>query len=163
MAYPIGQYYIDGADLYLVYGILIASGSDDFLRLPDRKESITNDWLDENGIDIDLSRVFLKSKECTLECAILAANEIDFWTKYDSFFAMLIKPGLRRLEITELSSSFYVYYKDCPSYDRVTRIKTGPHAGKVGAKFSITFVEQKPRLDASNVYVITQNNKFIIT
>ncbi|GAA0561515.1 hypothetical protein [Chitinophaga japonensis] len=163
MAYPTGQYYMDGADLWLVYGITISAGSDDLLKPPARKDSISHDWEDENGIDIDLSRVYLQSREVTLQCNLLADSEVDFWNKYNSFFAMLIKPDLRRLEVSELSKSFYVYYKEFPSFTRYTRIKKGPNAGKIAAQFQVTLVEAEPQIDSSNVYVIDEMNRFIIT
>lgn len=163
MAYPVGQYYMDGADLWLVYGVTIRAGSDDLMKFPERKDSISHDWEDENGIDIDLSRVFLQSREATFQCNIIANNEQDFWQKYNSFLAMLVQPNLRRLEISELSASYFVYYKQCPSFTRFTRIKAGPHSGKVAAQFTITLVEQSPNIDASNRYVIDEQNRFIIT
>lgn len=163
MAYPTGQYYIDGADLWLVYGVTIRSGSDDLMKFPERKDSISHDWEDENGIDIDLSRVFLQSREATFQCNIIANSEVDFWQKYNSFLAMLVQPNLRRLEISELSASYFVYYKQCPSFTRFTRIKSGQYSGKIAAQFTITLVEQAPNIDASNRYVIDEQNRFIIT
>lgn len=163
MAYPSGQYFMDGKDLFLVYGIIIEAGSDDLLKFPDRKDSISHDWMDENGIDIDLSRVFFEPREISLQCAILANNGTDFWNKYGAFLAMLAQPDLRRLEVTELSSSYYVFYKQCTSFTRFTRIKIGSNAGKVASKFTLTLVEKAPAIDSSNVYLITDDNRFLIT
>jgi hypothetical protein len=133
------------------------------LRFPERKDSISHDWKDENGIDVDLSRVFLASREATFSCNFLAANEADFWTKYNSFIYILRQPGLRRLEIAEFGRSFYLYYKSCPSYARFTRIKRGTNAGMISCKFQITLVEKNPTFDSGNVYLITDAVKFIIT
>lgn len=163
MANPVAQYYIDGADLYLVYGIFISAGSDDLLKIPKRKESITHDWLDENGVDVDLSRVFLESRDITLECNFLANSKDDFWYKYNSFIATLTKPGLRRLELSEFGKSYYVYYKECSSWKRFARINSGPEKGRIACKFTITFTEKNPTIDASNVYIITDDNRFMIT
>jgi len=163
MAYPIGQYYIDGADLYMIYGVTISAGSDDLLKYPKRKESITHDWLDENGVDVDLSRVFLESREVTLQCNFIVRSKAEFWPKYSAFIAMLIKPGLRRLELSEFGKSYYVYYKECSSFTRFSRIASGPATGKIACKFTITLVEKNPTIDASNVYIITDDNRFMIT
>lgn len=161
MAYPIGQYFIDGKDLFLVFGIVVESGSDDLLKFPERKDSESYDWQDENGIDIDLSRVFFGSREINLQCSMHAKDEADFWNKRQAFMATLAQPELRRLEVTELSSSFYVYYKSCPTFTRFTRIKRSSAAGV--SKFSITFIEKSPTIDSSNVYMITDDNRFMIT
>lgn len=161
MAYPVGQYFIDGKDLFLVFGIVVESGSDDLLKYPERKDSESYDWQDENGVDIDLSRVFFGSREINLQCSLHAQNESDFWEKYHSFLATLAQPELRRLEVTELSSSFYVYYKNCSSFTRFTRIKRGIAAGV--SKFTLTLIEKAPTIDSSNVYMITDDNRFMIT
>ncbi|KAA2241667.1 hypothetical protein F0L74_17470 [Chitinophaga agrisoli] len=163
MTYPIGQYLMDGADLWLVYGVTISAGSDDLMKFPARKDSISHDWEDENGIDIDLSRVFFQSREASFQCNIIANDETDFWQKYSGFLAMLAKPDLRRLEIAELSRSFYVYYKGCNSFTRFTRIKSGAYKGKITAQFSIALTERAPVIDSSNVYVVEEQGRFIIT
>ncbi len=60
MADPSNRYYIDGIDLWTTFRIGVEKGSDDFLKIPQRKESTTHDWQDEDGIDIDLTRNFYK-------------------------------------------------------------------------------------------------------
>ncbi|WP_343302845.1 hypothetical protein AAHN97_14970 [Chitinophaga niabensis] len=162
MAYPTGQYYIDGADLWLVYGMIIEdrAGTDALLQFPERKESISHDWADENGLDIDLSRVYLKEKEFSLNISIQAAGESDFWDKYHKFLNMLRQPGLRRLEVSELASSYFVFYKSCTSFARRTRIKG---SSKIAAQFSITLVEPSPQLDSTNVYIMDEEGRFLIT
>jgi hypothetical protein len=164
MAYPTGQYFMDGADLYLVYRVVLGPGSSDgFLRYPDRKEGTVNDWQDENGEEVDLSRVFLKSREVTLNCSFICENEAQFKECYTSFLVALVQPGQRRLEITELSKSYYVIYKGTPSFERVTRIKEGTFRGKIACKFTLTVKELQPKLDATNVHLVTQNGLFLIT
>ncbi|MBC9913190.1 hypothetical protein [Chitinophaga varians] len=163
MAYPTGQYFIDGMDLWVVFSIIVAAGSDDLLKLPARKDSISHDWLDENGTDVDLSRVFFESREINLECGMIANDEADFHNKFTAFKAVIAQPQLRRLESSELSSSFFVYYKDCSSFVRATRIKAGPNAGKVAAKFTLVLVEKSPTIDSSNVFMITDDNRLMIT
>lgn len=162
MSYPIGQYFIDGIDLFLVYGVFAEDrqGSDALLQLPKRKEAISHDWGDENGIDTDLSRVFFESRDTTFNFVIAAANEADFWTKYNGFIGLMAQPGLRRMEITEFGRSFYLFYKECTDFKRKTRIK---EVNKIAAKFSVTFTEQNPQMDASNVYLVDEADHFLIT
>ncbi|MEZ2446129.1 hypothetical protein AB6805_30650 [Chitinophaga sp. RCC_12] len=165
MAYPAGQYILDGGDLWMVYGIIVtdSAGSNDLMKFPERKDSISHDWEDENGLDIDLSRVYLKAREATFNMAILARTEVQFWEHYNAFLAMITRPDLRRLEIAELSSSFYVYYKACSSFERFTRVKQGTFKGYIASKFSLTLVEKEPTLDASNQYWVDDENRFIIS
>lgn len=66
MPYDIkNSYFLDGYSLFQYFGVGVQSGSSDLLKFPDRKDSTTHDWQDENGIDIDLSRVFMASREAT--------------------------------------------------------------------------------------------------
>lgn len=163
MAYPAGQYFIDGKDLFLVFGIVIEKGIDDLLKMPTRKDSISHDWLDENGVDVDLSRVYFEPRDISLQCHIIAENAADFKTKYQSFQATLAQPELRRLEVSSLGSSYYLYYKECPSFVRVSKIADSIRSGKVACSLTITFVEKEPVIDSSNIYMVTEDNKFMIT
>jgi hypothetical protein len=160
MAYPTGQYYIDAIDLYNTYGVTIKAGSNDLLRFPKRKDSISHNWPDQNGIDIDLKRVFFEPREVVLECVMYTNGEQDFTNKYMAFLSHLARPGTRRIEISEVGKSFHVYYKDCTNFVRHTRIKT---VTKVVCEFSLVLVEVSPEIDASNVYLITDDNLFLIS
>ena len=163
MAYPAGQYFIDGKDLYLVFGIVIEKGIDDLLKLPTRKDSISHDWLDENGVDVDLSRVYFEPRDISLQCYIVAESEADFMTKYKSFQATLAQPEQRRLEVSSLSSSYYLYYKECPSFTRISKIDDTIRPGKIACSLTLTFVEKSPVIDSGNVYMVTESNLFMIT
>lgn len=153
------RYYLDGADMWLYYSLGVESGSDDFLKMPKRKESITHDWLDENGIDIDTSRVFLEAKEIELKCHILAANEADFWEKYNRLLTAFSKPGVRRLTIVEFGRDFYVIYKECNIYTRFTRLL---QSKLVACKFGIKLLEQTPAL-TEQTFIVDELNRFIVT
>lgn len=161
MAYDINNsYFLDGKSLYGVFGIGVESGSADLLKFPDRKDSTSHDWLDENGIDIDLSRVFVSSREATFNMWLIAASEEDFWNKYNTFFGFVVKPGLRRLTITEHGKDYYVYYKKMGTLTRFTRIK---ETNEIALKFSVTFIEADPTTNTAPVFLVTQSGAFIIT
>ena len=161
MAGPAGQYYLNGKDLWVKFGVAIKKdGTQDFLKFPEAKDSIEHDWLDSNGIDKDLSRIFYKSKEIVIQCYLAAVGETDWWTKYNAFFAELTLPGLKRFEISEFSRSFYVYYKECSALTRFTRIKD---TNKVFVEFTITVVEQEPKFDNTNIYIVDEDGRFLVT
>lgn len=156
-----GRHFMDGIDLYLTYGIFIESGIDDFLKFPARKEGITHDWKDSDGVDTDLSQNFFAPRPIALRCALIAADENDFWKKYNDFIFRLMQPGLRRLEFTQFTGrSFYVSYDATSAFDRFTRLV---QANKIACKFTLNLTEQKPKLDSANVYLIDEAGRFIIT
>ena len=161
MAYSISNsYYLDGLSLFDYFGVGVESGSSDLLKPPDRKDSISHDWMDENGIDIDLSRVFLQSREATFQMFIIANDEADFWNKYNAFISYLQKPGTRRLTISEFSKDFFVFYKSCKTFDRFTRIKD---SGKVACKFTLVLIEKDPTAAQAPTFLIEETGRFIIT
>lgn len=155
-----GHYFIDGIDLWN-FKIFVASGSEDFLRYPAKKDSITHDWPDQNGIDVDLFKNFLKEREITLQCAIVTTTEAEFWDNYYGFLKLMTKPGRRRIEITEFSNQqFFVYYKDCAVFERFTRIK---QTNLVACKFSLLLVENEPSVQNGKVFLIDEQGRFIVT
>lgn len=161
MAYPYNQYKIDGVDLYAIYGVSISGGSEGFLRFPDRKDSVEHDWSDRNGIDKDLSRVFFKDRDISLDCNFIANDEQDFWSKYNAFYGMIQKPGERRLEISEFNASYFVIYVKCENFTRYTRVVGA--VDKIACKMTVTFRELKPQANATNTFIISEPGIFIIT
>jgi hypothetical protein len=153
-------YFLDGYSLYKYFGVGVESGSDQLLEFPERKDSISHDWLDEHGLDIDLTRVFLKSREVTFQMWIVADGEADFWNKYNLFLSFLTKPGLRRLTITEHSREYFVYYKKATAYKRFTRIKD---TNQVLSKFSLTLIEKDPTQNVVSDFIVDEFTRFIIT
>jgi hypothetical protein len=155
------MYEIDGFDLWDNFGITIEKGGlDDFLKIPARKQSIQHDWTDEDGIDIDLSRTFLEAREISIPCVIIAESETDFWTKYNGFLGLLIKPNTRRFTVNPLSSEFMVFYKDCTIYQKLTAFK---QTGKLICKFTLAVVEKAPSVAGNQaVYIIDEQGRFLI-
>lgn len=163
-----GLSWIDGIDLWTAFSMFFEKASTDLLKYAPKKDSITHDWMDSNGIDVDLSRYFFKERTITINCAIIADNEADFWNKHDSFIATLTQPGTRRLELKSHNNrSYFIFYKECNNYTQVLSVKGndetlfGPN--KVAAKFSIVVIEPNPQIDSNNVYIITEDGHFLIT
>lgn len=156
-----GLHWLDGMDLWDVFGVFVESGSDDFLKFADKKQSIEHDWMDADGLDVDLSHKFWKDKDITLHCAMVASNEDDFWAKRDAFIAQLRKPGPNRIEVNEFGArSFYVFYKQMIALTRLTRLKDG----QVALKFIIVFTQNELTAEEQNtVFIIDEDGRFIVT
>jgi hypothetical protein len=163
-----GLHWIDGKDLWTVFGIFVESGSDDFLKVPPRKPSIEHDWMDTDGKDVDLSRIFFQDRDITLKCALVATNEADFWAKRAAFIAELRQPGTKRFEVNEFENqSFFVYYKEMTGLTRFTRIRDLDGVTPlVACKFTIVLTENLPAdasIGNSNVYIVDEDGRFLIT
>lgn len=158
-----GYYYIDGKDLWTAYSVFVESGSDDFLKYPAKKESITHDWMDSNGIDVDLSRPFLDARTIALRMAIVVTTTTEFWQKYQGFLKDLMQPGTRRFSIGEFGPrSFNLHYKECNSFDRFTRVKDGT-TDKIAMKFTMVFVEPTPDINNGDVFIWDEDGRLLIT
>jgi hypothetical protein len=159
-----GRFFLDGIDLYTVFGIFIEEGSADFLKYPPKKASIEHDWQDSNGREVDLSRVFFDQREGTLNMAILTNLESDFWQKHNDFISQFAQPGLHRLEFSSHGSkSYFVYYQETNNYKSVKPLRGSEETGLYAYRFSMVIIEPEPQIDASNIYLIDEEGHFLIT
>lgn len=160
-----GLYFIDGYDLFLSYSLFIESGTDGFLQYPARKDSITHDWPNYNGKDVDTTQVFVQSRTITLQCAIVvraATAAEDFRTKYNAFLALLLKPGTRTFSAVRLGATSYsVIYRDANNFKMFTPLKNNPEL--VACKFSLILEELEPKIDATVTAIVDDDNRILIT
>ena len=157
---PSGKYFIDGTDIGVAYGMVVESGGDSLLIFPERKEPVSHDWGDTNGIDVDLSRVFFKARDFTLNMAILGDGATDFNSKYNAFITLLAQPGPRRLSIAEFNRSYFIYYRKCSAFKRYSNLAG---SGVVACKFSIDCTEIAPSINNQDLYVSDEDGRFIIS
>jgi hypothetical protein len=159
-----GRYWIDGMDIWTAFGLFVESGSDGFLNYPTRKDGISHDWLDSNGIDVDTSLNFLGPRDITLNFALLCSSESDYWVKYENFISRMIQPGMRRIQLAQfVGRSYQVYYKSCQNYHRFTKIIDADDLHKIASKFSVTFTETNPAPNSSDTFIVTEEGHFLIT
>lgn len=140
MSHLIGEYSIDGKDLYVNYKIAVKKAPDELLRLPKRKTPISHDWGDANGEEVDLSKPFFESRDFTLECLFIVDSKEEFWDNRDAFMNEWRKPGTRRLFISKFQRSFFVYYKDNTSFERFTKMD-----GKIICQLNLLLNEPEPQ------------------
>jgi len=157
------RYFLDGYDMWLAFGVFVSKGSGDLLKYPPKKESITHDWQDSNGVDVDLSRVFFDMRKVAISFCIIADSEADFWAKHNNFIGQWIKPGLRRLTLaSHPSKSYFVYYEECNSYEDVTKLLGLAATRTIAMRFNMVIVEPQPDNTYKNTYIVDEQNKFII-
>lgn len=158
-----GYAWIDGIDLWTAFGVFIEKGSADFLKYAPKKESITHDWMDSDGLDVDLSRYFLQERTVALNCAIVTDTETDFWAKHNSFIATLLQPGTRRLELkAHVDKAYDIYYKECNNYSQVLPLK-GTNDNRIAGRFTLVIVEPNPKIDASLIFIVDDDGRYLVT
>lgn len=127
---------LNGKNLLNVYKLIIQTGTQDLLIFPERKDTLSNDWREENGTETDLSLVRFKDKEIELSCIFIVDTDSEFWTCYNTFFEELTQEGLQNLFIHDHSKTYQVFYKKTSSFKKSSkRLKDVP---KVVVKFSLT-------------------------
>ena len=132
-----GDVTIDTIDIWTTYGAFLLKGSYDSLMRPaKRKASLSNNWPEENGLEIDLTVPKFEAKDADLSFILSASNETEWWTRYNAFFALLKTAGERSLYVAELNKTVMIYYQEVTSYEQLTVIK---NVSKVAARFTIRF------------------------
>lgn len=124
--------------LWAEYGIIIQTGTAELMVYPERKETVSNNWAEENGEEYDLDFVRFKDKEVTLNMLFIADNDTDYWQKYNAFFAEISQPGVQELYIDDHSKMYNVFYKSSNNFKKT--LKRLKNVDKVVVKFSITLV-----------------------
>lgn len=159
-----GLWYLDGMDLFETFGFGIEKGSADLLRYPPKKESITHDWLDQHGVEVDLSKVFFAPRDISLQCFMMAEDETTFWNNHDAFIAQITKPNLHRLELTAHGNRQYmVYYKECANYTQLVPVRGIAGSRFIGHRFTLNLVEPEPNVKAVTIALVDDAGRFIVT
>jgi hypothetical protein len=160
---PMNKWYLDGMDFWSIFSIAIVTGTADFLKFAAKKPSLQHDWSDQNGIDIDLSKVFFKERNIALNCVFITETETDFWNKRNLFIQQLAKPGVRRITVTaHQGRSYFVFYQECSAYTQIKNLKGIPD-NLVAHQFTIMVTEPQPQIEYGDTFIVDDAGAFIIT
>lgn len=136
-----GHWYIDDIDIYAKYGIGILEGVvDNLLVFPSFKETDVDDWTEEDGIDIDLSEVYLNNKTVDISFAILTSDN----TRVDNFLSFITHPGYRTFKIASLGRNWIL------RVNKESARSIYPNA----QTFTIQFTDDFPRSQFYDTYYV---------
>lgn len=139
-----GEVTIDTIDIWTTYGAFLLRGSyNDLLKPAKRKASLSNNWPEQNGLEIDLTAPKFEAKDAELTFMITASSESQWWTRYNAFFTLLKGSGQRSLYVRELNTTFLVYYKEVTTYEQLTTIKS---VSQVAARYTVKFGIANPAI-----------------
>lgn len=97
-----GELFIDGVDVYDIYGVFVeGNGYDGLLGFPAMVTPDSNDWAEEHGIEVDLSEPKLQAREFTMDFAHLGVA-------WEIFYDFLATPGIRLLNVPALGKNWQV-------------------------------------------------------
>lgn len=122
--------YIDGISTWERFGVWVTKGGyKDLLYFPALVEPDSNDWPEEDGIDVDLSEPHLQEKEITI--SFMASNpDIDA----ADFIAYISTPGYHTLRVPSLNREW------CLRLSTQTANKVYTNA----REFLLKFIEDNP-------------------
>lgn len=158
-----GYFFLDGMDLYLNFGVIIELGEAEALKYPPLKDPPKHDWLDQHGVEVDLTAPRFNERPITLRCALLAPDEAAFLERRDKFITQLMKTGLHRLEFkTHPGRQYFVYYKTTEAWSQNIALTGSTYAGLIGQKFTLTLVEPDPSKSFKHVTAIADDTGRVI-
>lgn len=80
-----GRLFVDGKDVFVEYGVWVTEGGwNGLLSMPPLKSVETNDWHEEDGVEVDLSAPVLDTHTASVSFACDA-----YWGKHADFIAAL--------------------------------------------------------------------------
>lgn len=126
---------LNDKNLWADFSLVVLTGTAELLNFPERKETLTNDWAEENGKEYDLDTPRFQDKQVTLTCAFLTDKDTLFWQKYDAFFAEINKAGWQRLYIADHSKEYEVVYQKMENAQKGGKRLKG--VAKVFVKFDL--------------------------
>ncbi|MEO7212661.1 hypothetical protein [Mucilaginibacter sp.] len=151
------DYTLNGYDLKEMFGLVISNGSDTFLAYPKRKDSLQNNWPEQDGIDKDLTDPHFEARDFKLSCALIAEGREDFKTRYDALFTLLSGQGSKELYIADIDRAYHVYYKEQVNLTKLTQL----NRESCGVKFDLVFAETNPFDNIPAVYLVDDQDRFL--
>ncbi len=97
-----GCLYIDGIDTYTHFGVYVIQGGwAELIALPPLKAVNSNDWQEEDGLEVDLSAPVLNSREVAMRFAVSGV-----FNRYNDFIALLADGAVHTFLCAEIGRTF---------------------------------------------------------
>jgi len=121
--------YIDGKDAYTMYGVYVQmSGWNELISMPPLKAVPTNDWQEEDGVEVDLSEPVLDSREVSVRFAVRQA-----YSRYFALMKMLSDGAYHTFDCVYIGRTFRLRLIGVGSFS------TNGDLGEVTLKFADDF------------------------
>lgn len=158
------QYTINGKGLKAVFGITVykengaRESSDSFMAWPKRKDSLTVDRQDQDGIQIDLTDPKVASREFVIKCALNAADRTDYFNKYNGFRTEVLGAETHEVYVADQDQLYYVFYKEQQNFKTLSNIDNDG----VWATFDVVFGETNPNENMQFIYLVDDQDRYLI-
>lgn len=124
-----GRLYIDGKDAYSVYGVYVVDGGwNELVAMPPLKPVESNDWQEEDGLEVDLSEPVLDTRTIQIRFALTQA-----YSRYFSLVKALSDGAYHVFDCTHIGRSYRLRLVSVGSF------KAADVLGEVTLKFADDF------------------------
>ncbi|QCD37227.1 hypothetical protein EZ315_15440 (plasmid) [Duncaniella freteri] len=151
-------YELDDID-FSRFGIYVLDGTDDNIeKAPNVRANLTVNVKNSPGVVYDNDWVMYKSKDVGLKLLIHAPSISDFWQRWYSFWAVVLKPESRKLYIDNPIDEFECHYKS----NSVTTFDIRRN-GSVWCEFTTTLTFTNCRPLGNYFVLVTEDGEIVIT
>lgn len=151
-------YELDDIDFSL-FGIYVLDGTDDNIeKAPNVRSNLTVTSKASSGVIYDDEEVKYKTKDVGLKLLIHATSISDFWQRWNSFWAQLIKPEQHKLYTDSPVETYECFYKS----NSVTKFDIR-RDGCVWCEFTVTLTFMNMRPNGNYFCLATEDNEIVIT
>lgn len=142
---------INGIDIWLTYGVyILKSNYNDLLTPANPRKRLEHEYTDMDGISVDtISALTYEARRFNIKIGMRATSNTEFWSRYNTFFALLSQAGSFDLYISDLDKTYTLIYEGVARTEKLTPIATAN--GQVVATFEIKLLEP---LQATNTATI---------
>ena len=111
--------HIDGVDVRSVFGVWVLKGGyNELFTFPALKEPVFNDWLEHDGVEVDLKSPKLQPLSVSIDFVASRSN-----ANVDGFITLLAQPGYRTMQFPSLSRSFNLRLNDHVDFKDFASVK----------------------------------------
>ena len=115
-----GRLYIDGKDAYMHYGVYVVQGGwNELIAYPPLKPVNSNDWQEEDGIEVDLSTPVLNSREVSLNIAITG-----LYGRFEALIELLSDGAYHTFECAHIQRRYKLRLLSLPNLDTTKALGT---------------------------------------
>nr|DAI30110.1 MAG TPA: hypothetical protein [Caudoviricetes sp.] len=151
-------YAIDDVDM-AQFGTYVLEDTDaSFRKAASVRKALSIDISSLAGIDYDQKEVHFQTKDVTVKLLINAKGIDEFWKRWNSLFAVLLQPEVRKFYLSALEAEYECYYKS-NSVSKFDILRNG----HVWCEFSVVLVFTAYRPESSWMLLATEDFDWVIT
>lgn len=151
-------YAIDDVDMAQFGAYVLNDTDESFRKAANVRKALTIDISSLAGLEYDATGVHFQTKDVTLKLLINANNIDEFWKRWDSLFAVLLQPEVRKFYLSALEAEYECYYKS-NSVSKFDILRNG----HVWCEFSVVITLTTWRPLETWMYLATEDEDFVVT